>query len=731
MLTAKPVVRGHAPSFDLVAEQLHKDPWFLRCGAFCCRRYCGWVFALALTLSVGIGLVLVWDPPYAVSGHKPNTTEMLGSVISRTQQNAAAAVERLEAVQDALHADATPEELLHRLDRLGLLDEQMQGQMLNLQQTLAAYSFANGTHQSPEGNASSTSVIAVQVQQLSQNSSWENLTAEAIDSRQFVFSGNWKFDLFRFAHHGGDAAYMMRPMATAGRRMQAKSFETVRNSFAQLSKSWRVFLISIAGACGLVFSMNAGPWGRQGPHPPQQHQRQNVHIGDAGPPFVGTANLKVPPAWTAERAHWYSLRSWLSDLVLWASATDLDPVMQGPVAALQITGAAREIVREIPPQHLRDGVQDPQQGHIPGLMLLARALTDRYGPLESEVATRAISELVTFTRMQGESVDALLVRFEVLRVRAQQRGGLGINAQGLSWMLLNALRLPPEMWDRLLPANQGILPQDEQQLAALCDRIRRTGHLLEGGYHRHPGQGATGDPGHFATAGNGFFPVFAASDQDHGASAYFGDDAPSAAAGAASSGLDRVTGAAGGITSSNAMTAATHVACISKMMSFQAQRIPTMAYLIPKPLKFIMHSQMRHPWQVSCITTTLWPRDDGGVSLGSHQGDTEGRSGMISAEIDKLRDCRGRPMAESMRASCRIPHLQATRGQKVEKVKEREVLGIPVEKTAKFSCVQSAGVISICGGDARRPREARLRQQPLHRPWPCWRVWARAAVLWL
>ena len=285
MLTAKPVVRGHAPSFDLVAEQLHKDPWFLRCGAFCCRRYCGWVFALALTLSVGIGLVLVWDPPYAVSGHKPNTTEMLGSVISRTQQNAAAAVDRLEAVQDALHADATPEELLHRLDRLGLLDAQMQGQMLNLQQTLAAYSFANGTHQSPEGNASSTSVIAVQVQQLSQNSSWENLTAEAIDSRQFVFSGNWKFDLFRFAHHGGDAAYMMRPMATAGRRMQAKAFETVRNSFAQLSKSWRVvlILISIAGACGLVFSMNAGPWGRQGPHPPQQHQRQNGGAKRAAP----------------------------------------------------------------------------------------------------------------------------------------------------------------------------------------------------------------------------------------------------------------------------------------------------------------------------------------------------------------------------------------------------------------------------------------------------------------
>ena len=60
----------------------------------------------------------------------------------------------------------------------------------------------------------------------------------------------------------------------------------------------------------------------QGHH---QGPRTNVHQSDAGPPFVGTATLKVPPSWSVERNHVYSLRSWISDLVLWSSATEIDP----------------------------------------------------------------------------------------------------------------------------------------------------------------------------------------------------------------------------------------------------------------------------------------------------------------------------------------------------------------------------------------------------------------------
>ena len=39
------------------------------------------------------------------------------------------------------------------------------------------------------------------------------------------------------------------------------------------------------------------------PHPMQQGPRLSVHQSDAGPPFVGTATLKVPPSLCVERNH--------------------------------------------------------------------------------------------------------------------------------------------------------------------------------------------------------------------------------------------------------------------------------------------------------------------------------------------------------------------------------------------------------------------------------------------
>jgi hypothetical protein len=75
----------------------------------------------------------------------------------------------------------------------------------------------------------------------------------------------------------------------------------------------------------------------------------------------------------------YSLRAWLSDVVLWAGATDLEPERQGPAVELVITGSARDLVRELPPQELlqpqelRDGVWE-QGADVPGLMLLCRTL---------------------------------------------------------------------------------------------------------------------------------------------------------------------------------------------------------------------------------------------------------------------------------------------------------------------------------------------------------------------
>ncbi|CAE7212919.1 unnamed protein product [Symbiodinium sp. CCMP2456] len=185
---------------------------------------------------------------------------------------------------------------------------------------------------------------------------------------------------------------------------------------------------------------------------------------------------------------------------------------QGAIAAMQITGSAKELVREIPPEQLAQGVWDQQTGQqITGLMLLVTTLARRYSPLDGEAQTRAVSDFLNFSRLPGESIDAFLVRFDVLRNRAAVRGGLGVNHQGLSWLLLKAVGVSVDQLDRLLQPLNGNLPQDEAQLLQLLERIRRQGHLFEGSY-RHPNQQAgVGDPGAY-----NYFPTFGVS-RDHSA----------------------------------------------------------------------------------------------------------------------------------------------------------------------------------------------------------------------
>ena len=77
---------------------------------------------------------------------------------------------------------------------------------------------------------------------------------------------------------------------------------------------------------------------------------------------MGAAILKVPPSWCIERNYVYSLRSWISDLILWAPASDLDPIRRGPVATPQVQGTAKELVRELTPQQVQQGDIDPQTG---------------------------------------------------------------------------------------------------------------------------------------------------------------------------------------------------------------------------------------------------------------------------------------------------------------------------------------------------------------------------------
>ena len=94
-----------------------------------------------------------------------------------------------------------------------------------------------------------------------------------------------------------------------------------------------VFLATMLLISSVVCSMQQNPFRPQ--H--QQHggpRGSGIGHSDAGPPFVGTATLKCPPSWSVEHNHIYSLRSWVADLVLWSSATEIEGARQGPIAAL-------------------------------------------------------------------------------------------------------------------------------------------------------------------------------------------------------------------------------------------------------------------------------------------------------------------------------------------------------------------------------------------------------------
>jgi len=194
------------------------------------------------------------------------------------------------------------------------------------------------------------------------------------------------------------------------------------------------------------------------------------------------AGGKIPPAWSPEDDRRYPLRFYCADVRLWARAADVAPEKMGPCAALRLGGSARAIVRELDGDVLAMGmqVQDPVGGgvvNISGLESLLRALNRRYGVLAEELEINALSEYFSYHRSQGEGIDEALSRWELVKIAAFNAAGLAITESGQAWLLLNSLRISPAAWPQLLIQTLGRLPQNQAQLTALIDYLRRNAHL--------------------------------------------------------------------------------------------------------------------------------------------------------------------------------------------------------------------------------------------------------------
>ena len=169
--------------------------------------------------------------------------------------------------------------------------------------------------------------------------------------------------------------------------------------------------------------------------------------------------------------------------MLWSTATDIDEGRKAAAVVLRLGGTARQLAREVDLHTLTNGANiDTGDGNGPqpfsGLAVLLRGLSRKYAPLGAEVTIKAVTEFMMFRRLPHEDIDNALMRFDLLRMRANGEG-FTMNALATSWYLLNALQVPHSQWPMLLSPLNGNLPQDDQQLNGLQSYLRRQGHLLE------------------------------------------------------------------------------------------------------------------------------------------------------------------------------------------------------------------------------------------------------------
>ena len=129
----------------------------------------------------------------------------------------------------------------------------------------------------------------------------------------------------------------------------------------------------------------------------------------------------MPPDWEPTlELKGYPFRVWLQDLDVWAAGTELNQELVAPAVVQRLGGAARELVRAVPAQELRDGRLNQANGAIDtGLQILVRGLERRFGAFAVETSTRVIIDLLQFRRRGTESIDEALARFETLRTQVQ------------------------------------------------------------------------------------------------------------------------------------------------------------------------------------------------------------------------------------------------------------------------------------------------------------------------
>ena len=123
---------------------------------------------------------------------------------------------------------------------------------------------------------------------------------------------------------------------------------------------------------------------------------------------------KLPPSWGPGTKT--SLRTWTEDLKLWMRITDLPPKKIVPSIIYKLEGLAKNIGRDLSDQEMESGGYSPWGHRVGPLELLLLRLQQTFGHLDEEIQLNAGLEYDQFRRLPHESIDSLIVRFDIEQV---------------------------------------------------------------------------------------------------------------------------------------------------------------------------------------------------------------------------------------------------------------------------------------------------------------------------
>ncbi len=145
---------------------------------------------------------------------------------------------------------------------------------------------------------------------------------------------------------------------------------------------------------------------------------------------------------------------------------------------LRLLGQARETARTLTDDELRNG-GEIRGVHQDPLTYILVGLQQRYGQFGDESRLAAMVEYQAFERRQGEGINQLLDRYDVVRARAENEGNFVQSTEGCAMTLLKCTNCNPQQFIQYLHPFGGRLPHNEWELRELQANMRRIGHILE------------------------------------------------------------------------------------------------------------------------------------------------------------------------------------------------------------------------------------------------------------